>query len=68
MVKKDRKEKRLHKIAAEKEKLKTREEMLEELKKLAIDKNTQSRLRSVVTSNQKLNKKSHTSAKNLSKQ
>jgi hypothetical protein len=67
MVKKDRKEKRLHKIAAEKEKLKTREEMLEELKKLAIDKNTQSRLRSVVTSNQKLNKKSHTSGKNLSK-
>ena len=58
---KDRKEKKLNKIAEERERLAQREKMLAELKKLSIDKKTQSKLRSVVTSNQKHTKPLHTS-------
>ncbi len=62
MVKKGRKEKKIAKIIEEKDRLAQREKMLSELKKLSIDKNTQSKLKSVVTSSQK-----HTRPLNTSK-
>ena len=62
MVKKGRKEKKVAKIIEEKERLAQREKVLSELKKLTIDKNTQAKLKSVVTSSQK-----HTRPLNTSK-
>ena len=64
MVKKGRKEKKVAKIMEEKERLAQREKVLSELKKLTIDRSTQSKLKSVVTSSQKHTRPLNTSKSN----
>lgn len=57
MGKVNKKVKHMEKLAEEKARLARREQMLAELKNHAIDKKTASKLKSVVTSNQKQAKK-----------
>ena len=56
MGKVNKKQKKIDKIAEDKARLVKRAQMLDELKHHSIDKSTQSKLKSVVTSNQKAKK------------
>lgn len=56
MGKNNKKQKHFEKLEEEKARLKKREIMLQELKSLALDNGTASRLKSVVTSNGKVKK------------